>query len=91
MTARRARTSFSHVSAKVQAARQDAGGAKREDGRHHGSEKEINFGSQIRSYVLHPYQQIKDHRTDIEYTQLQSILDGDLDPPYRILPEAGFP
>ena len=45
-----------------------------------GAKKEINFGSQIRSYVLHPYQQIKDHRTDIEYSQVQSILDGALDP-----------
>jgi peptide chain release factor 2 len=45
-----------------------------------GAKKDINFGSQIRSYVLHPYQQIKDHRTDIDYSQVQSILDGDLDP-----------
>ncbi len=45
-----------------------------------GLKKDINFGSQARSYVLHPYQQIKDHRTDIEYTQVGAILDGALDP-----------
>jgi peptide chain release factor 2 len=44
-----------------------------------GEKKDINFGSQVRSYVLQPYQQIKDHRTDIDYTRVQSILDGDLD------------
>jgi len=44
-----------------------------------GEKKDINFGSQVRSYVLHPYQQIKDHRTDIDYTRVQGILDGDLD------------
>jgi peptide chain release factor 2 len=44
-----------------------------------GEKKNINFGSQARSYVLQPYQQIKDHRTDIDYTQVGAILDGDLD------------
>jgi peptide chain release factor 2 len=44
-----------------------------------GEKKDINFGSQVRSYVLHPYQQIKDHRTDIDYSRVQDILDGDLD------------
>jgi peptide chain release factor 2 len=44
-----------------------------------GEKKNINFGSQARSYVLMPYQQVKDHRTDIDYTQVQDILDGDLD------------
>lgn len=41
--------------------------------------KEIAWGSQIRSYVLHPYQMIKDHRTNLETGNSQAVLDGDLD------------
>ncbi|MDF1553445.1 MAG: peptide chain release factor 2 [Deferrisomatales bacterium] len=40
---------------------------------------EIAWGSQIRSYVLQPYQKIKDHRTDLEEGNVQRVLDGDLD------------
>jgi peptide chain release factor 2 len=40
---------------------------------------EIGFGSQIRSYVLHPYQMVKDHRTSVEVGNVQGVLDGDLD------------
>lgn len=40
---------------------------------------EIEFGSQIRSYVLHPYSLIKDHRTGYETTNVNKVLDGDLD------------
>ncbi|MFD2721615.1 peptide chain release factor 2 [Hymenobacter monticola] len=43
------------------------------------SKKRIDFGSQIRNYVLHPYKLIKDLRTGIERTDVQNVLDGDLD------------
>ena len=44
-----------------------------------GQAQDIGFGSQIRSYVLHPYQLVKDHRTDFEVGNIQGVLDGDLD------------
>ncbi len=46
---------------------------------HKGEQREIAWGSQIRSYVFHPYSLIKDHRTDIEVGNVQSVMDGDLD------------
>ncbi len=47
--------------------------------RERGAAQDISFGSQIRSYVLHPYQLVKDHRTDFEMGNAQGVLDGDLD------------
>jgi peptide chain release factor 2 len=44
-----------------------------------GEYTKAEWGSQIRSYVLHPYQMVKDHRTDYERGNTQAILDGDLD------------
>ncbi len=47
--------------------------------REKGDAQDVNFGSQIRSYVLHPYTMVKDHRTGYEMGDVQRVLDGDLD------------
>lgn len=44
-----------------------------------GEQKDINFGSQIRSYVMHPYSMVKDHRTNVETSNVEKVLDGDID------------
>ncbi len=44
-----------------------------------GEKKSIEWGSQIRSYVLHPYRQVNDHRTGIKVSNVDAVLDGDLD------------
>ncbi len=44
-----------------------------------GEAQDVNFGSQIRNYVLHPYKQVKDLRTGVEAGDVQRVLDGDLD------------
>lgn len=45
----------------------------------YGEKKKIEWGSQIRSYVMHPYSMVKDHRTDWETSNVQAVMDGDLD------------
>ena len=45
----------------------------------HKDKKEIAWGSQIRSYVLHPYRMVKDHRTGVELGNTEAVLDGDID------------
>jgi peptide chain release factor 2 len=44
------------------------------------SKLDINFGSQIRSYVMQPYQMVKDHRTKVSTGDVSKVLDGDLQP-----------
>jgi peptide chain release factor 2 len=44
-----------------------------------GEKRDVRFGSQIRSYTLHPQQRAKDHRTDLEVGNVEAVLDGDID------------
>ena len=44
-----------------------------------GENVDINFGSQIRSYVFHPYKMVKDHRTGCEVGNVDAVMDGDID------------
>jgi peptide chain release factor 2 len=55
--------------------------AKRDEevARLRGEQRQIEFGSQIRSYTLHPSQRVKDHRTDLEVGNVDAVLDGDID------------
>jgi peptide chain release factor 2 len=52
---------------------------REEIARERGEAQDVNFGSQIRSYVLHPYTMVKDHRTNFEMGDAARVLDGDLD------------
>jgi peptide chain release factor 2 len=52
---------------------------REEIAREKGEAQDVAWGSQIRSYVLHPYTMVKDHRTNFEMGDAQRVLDGDLD------------
>ncbi|MGC3989819.1 MAG: peptide chain release factor-like protein [Chthoniobacteraceae bacterium] len=47
--------------------------------RQYGEKGDIAWGSQIRSYVFQPYQMVKDHRTGVETSNVQAVMDGDID------------
>ncbi len=66
---------------------------REEISRERGEAQDVNFGSQIRSYVLHPYTMVKDHRTDHEVGDANRVLGGDLDGFVRayLLKNAGRP
>jgi len=66
------------LKARLLAIKQDAQDAKLSELR--GEYTKAEWGSQIRSYVLHPYQLVKDHRTEHEIGNTQAVLDGDIDP-----------
>ena len=44
-----------------------------------GELKDMGWGSQIRSYVFHPYNMVKDHRTNVETANIQAVMDGEID------------
>ena len=52
---------------------------KKEKEKQLGTQSDINFGSQIRSYVMHPYSMVKDHRTNFEVSDVNKVLDGYID------------
>ena len=66
------------LKAKLYMLKQQANAEKHSDIR--GDVKDIGWGSQIRSYVLQPYQMVKDLRTNYETGNVNAVLDGDLDP-----------
>ena len=53
---------------------------RRKEEKRRGEEKEIAWGSQIRSYIFQPYQMVKDHRTNVEIGDVQSVMDGKIEP-----------
>ena len=63
---------------KLYAQRQDAQKAEME--RFYGEKGQISWGNQIRSYVFQPYRMVKDLRTGVETSNVQAVMDGDLDP-----------
>ena len=74
---------------KIYAQRQDAQKAEME--RFYGEKGSISWGNQIRSYVFQPYRMVKDLRTGVETSNVQAVMDGDLDPFVNAWLRAGCP
>jgi protein subunit release factor B len=74
--------------AKLQQLMQEQAAEKLDDLK--GGRKEIKWGSQIRSYVLHPYTMVKDHRTKYETSKVEEVLDGDIEGCIRSYLEQNF-
>jgi peptide chain release factor 2 len=70
-------TAMAMLRAKLLALREQE--REEEIAREKGQAQDVNFGSQIRSYVLHPYSMVKDHRTGVEVGDVERVLSGDLD------------
>lgn len=70
-------TAMQHLKSKLYQRRQEEKEA--EMAKLRGDQKEIGWGSQIRSYVFHPYSMVKDHRTDFETGNTGAVMDGELD------------
>ena len=71
-------TAMQHLKSKIFQRRQEE--KEVEMAKLRGEQKEIGWGSQIRSYVFHPYSMVKDHRTDFETGNTSAVMDGDLEP-----------
>lgn len=70
--------------------RQEEARKREEAGLSKTGDADIEWGNQIRSYVLHPYQLVKDHRTDFEHRDPDAILDGELEDFIESLKNAGY-
>ncbi|HVY70212.1 MAG TPA: peptide chain release factor-like protein, partial [Verrucomicrobiae bacterium] len=71
-------TAMKLLLSKIFAMRQDA--AKQEMERFYGEKGSVSWGNQIRSYVFQPYRMVKDLRTGVETSDVQGVMDGELDP-----------
>lgn len=71
-------TAFKMLKARLYELEQEK--AKEELEKKSGEKKDIAWGSQIRSYVFHPYNLVKDHRTDHETGNVAAVMDGDIEP-----------
>src|ERR1041384_673244 len=82
-------TAMKLLLSKIYAQRQDAQKAEME--RFYGEKGSISWGNQIRSYVFQPYRMVKDLRTGVETSNVQAVMDGELDPFVNGWPRGGCP